>query len=107
MHLAIGIAGSGPAFVFVLLDAIARLAADSGVEYGKALQMASQTFLGAAKILLKGGAPIEDLLRQIAVPNGTTEAGLKKMRELELGARYQEVVKAAARRSAEMSQEIK
>lgn len=106
MDLATGIAGSGPAFAFVLMDALARLGEQAGIPYEKGLKMASQTFLGAAQILLKGGVPVEDLLRQIAVPNGTTEAGLKAMRELEVGKRYQDVISAAAKRSAEISREI-
>lgn len=107
MDIATGMAGSGTAYVFSLIEAIARLGEQEGISYEKSLKMAAQTFLGASRILLKGDVAVEELLGQIALPNGTTEAGLKVMKELEIPKRLQSVIKAAANRSKEISEEIR
>lgn len=106
MDIATGIAGSGPAYVFSLIEAFARAGVEAGIPYEKSLKMASQTFLGAARILLKGGTAVEELLGQIALPNGTTEVGLKVMKELEIASRLQSVIAAAANRSKAISEEM-
>lgn len=106
MDLATAMAGSGPAFVFSLIEAVARLGEKGGIPYDKSLKMAAQTFLGSARLLLKGGVAVDELLGQIAVPNGTTEAGLKVMRDLEIGKHLQAVIEAAASRSKAISEEV-
>ncbi len=106
MDIATAIAGSGPAFVFSLIEAVARLGEKEGIAYEQSIQMAAQTFLGAARIILQGGASVEDLLGQIALPNGTTEAGIKVIKALEIEKHFQSVIQAAASRSKAISQEI-
>ncbi|MGB7977878.1 MAG: pyrroline-5-carboxylate reductase [Chlamydiales bacterium] len=105
MDVCCGIAGSGPGFVFRLIEAMARIGEKEGLSYAKALKMAAQTFAGAAKLVLKTGDP-QTLLRQIATPNGTTEAGLKMMTALHVDEHLQNVVSASARRSKELSEEF-
>lgn len=107
MDIATGIAGSGPAYAFTLMEAVARLGEQEGIPYEKSLKMAAQMFLGSAKILLKGGVVVDELIRQIAVPNGTTEAGLKVMKELGIAKQLQDVFSVAASRSKAISQEIR
>jgi len=104
MDISCGIAGSGPGFVFRLIEAMAREGEKQGLSYEKALKMAAQTFLGAAKVILKGGVP-EILIQQIATPNGTTEAGFKMMKATEIEKHYQSVVDASAKRSKELSEQ--
>lgn len=103
MDIGCAIAGSGPGFVFELIESIARLGEKKGLSYPHALKMAAQTFSGAAQLILKGARP-ETLLQQIATPQGVTEAGLKKMRSLHLGEQFQSVIESAAERSHELSQ---
>ncbi len=98
MDIACGIAGSGPGFVFRLIDAVAKLGKQEGLSYEQALKMAAQTFMGAAKLVMKKGK-IDSLLERIATPNGTTEAGLKKMSELHIDEEFQKVILASAQRS--------
>ena len=105
MDISCGIAGSGPGFVFRLIEAMARTGEKHGLSYEKALKMASQTFAGAARLILKGGVP-EDLIHRIATPNGTTEAGFNAMTALEIDKAMQGTVEASARRSKEISEEI-
>lgn len=103
--IACGIAGSGPGFVFRLIEAMARVGEKEGIAYSEALKMAAQVFHGASRLILKGGMPSE-LMHQIAVPNGTTAAGFEVMGRTQIDAHLQETVLAAAKRSHELSQEI-
>lgn len=104
MDIGCGMAGSGPGFVFRLIEASARLGEKEGIAYEESLKIAAQTFLGAAQLILKGGVSPAQLLEQIATPNGTTEAGLNKMNELHLDQAFQSVIQAAADKSEKMSQ---
>jgi pyrroline-5-carboxylate reductase len=103
MDLTVGISGSGPAFVIRLIETMARTGEAHGMAYSTALKMAAQTFLGAAQLLLKGKTSPQDLLAQITVPNGTTQAGLRVMSQLEIEPRFRSVIEAAAKRSQELS----
>lgn len=103
MDISCGIAGSGPGFVFRLLHSAAQAGEKEGLCYEQALQMAAQTFMGAAKLVMKK-KQIDSLLNAIATPNGTTEAGLKKMDELNIGDHFQKVILASSQRSKELSQ---
>ncbi|MBX7066017.1 MAG: pyrroline-5-carboxylate reductase [Parachlamydiales bacterium] len=105
MDISVGISGSGPGFVFRLIEAVAREGEKKGIPYPDALKMAAQTFMGAGKLVLKKGN-VQNLLIQIATPNGTTEAGLKKMTELKIDEHYQAVVNASTKRSHELSEEF-
>jgi len=104
MDICCGIAGSGPGFVFRLIEAMARAGEKEGLSYSKALKMAAQTFAGAGKLVLKKGKP-EILLTQIATPNGTTEAGLRSMTASNMDEHFQNVVAASSKRSKELSEE--
>ncbi len=104
MDVSCGIAGSGPGFVFRLIESMARAGEKEGLEYAKALKMAAQTFAGAAKLILKKSHP-ENLLLQIATPNGTTEAGLRMMHSLQMDEHFQTVISASVKRSKELSEE--
>jgi len=105
MDICCGIAGSGPGFVFRLIEAMARAGEKGGLTRAKALKMAAQTFAGAAKLILKGSEP-EMLLQQITTPNGTTEAGLKVMTALHIDNYFQSVVEASSKRSKELAEEF-
>lgn len=105
MDICSAIAGSGPGFFFRLMDAIAKEGVAKGLAYPEALKMTAQTFIGAGTLVLKRG-DANSLLDQIATPNGTTEAGLKKMKELHLAEQFQNVLKASEQRSKEISKEL-
>lgn len=103
MDIGCGMAGSGPGFVFRLIEASARLGEKTGIPYEESLKIAAQTFLGAAQLILKGGALPIRLIHEIATPNGTTEAGFNKMNELHLDQGFQAVIQASADRSKVLS----
>jgi len=101
MDLIVGMSGSGPAFVIRLIEAMARAGVAHGMNYKEALQISAQTFLGAAKLIEKGHQP-QDVLTQIAVPGGTTQAGLQVMTQLEMDKHFRAVIEAATKRSSEL-----
>lgn len=104
MDITCGLSGSGPGFVFKLIEAFAKAGEKEGIDPATALLMAAQTFLGAAQLVLKK-KDLVSLLEQITVPQGTTEAGLKKMQELHISEHLQAVVAASSKRSQELSNE--
>ena len=91
---ATGLAGSGPGFVFKLIQAMAHAGEKQGIPRDQALKMAAQTFLGSAKLVLSG-ADLSSLLVQIATPGGTTEAGFQVMDKTEIGKHLQETIEAS------------
>jgi pyrroline-5-carboxylate reductase len=105
MDISCAIAGSGPGFVFRLIESVAKEGERKGLAFADALKMAAQAFMGAAKLVLKK-QNVENLITQIATPNGTTEAGLKKMAELKMDEHIHAVIAASARRSKELSEEF-
>ncbi len=102
MDISCAIAGSGPGFVFRLIEAMAQEGVSQGLSYELGLKMAAQTFAGAARLILKGHLP-EALIAEIATPNGTTEAGFRVMDQLDIDGMFKKVVTAAARRSSSLA----
>lgn len=103
MDAVTGLSGSGPAYVFVILEAMA----DAGVRMGLPREMASflanQTVFGAAKMVMDVKRHPAELKDMVASPGGTTIAGLKKLEEGKVRAAIMEAVEAATLRSRELS----
>lgn len=102
MDIGCALAGSGPAFVLELIEAMARQGEREGLPYSQALSIAAQTFLGAAQLVRSGALP-EDLLHTIATPGGTTQAGLEEMRKGGAAILFSDALSAAAERSSQIS----
>lgn len=73
------ISGSSPAFVFRFAKDIINSGIENGLDEATARKMVAQTILGSAKMILKSDFEIDELIRRVASPNGTTEAGLKSL----------------------------
>lgn len=97
------LSGSGPAYVFLVAEAMIQSGIAVGLEPEISRQLAIQTVLGAAKLLAESGEAPDILRRKVTSPGGTTEAALKVMNEGRLVELFVEAVKAAARRSQELS----
>jgi pyrroline-5-carboxylate reductase len=102
MDGATAVSGSGPAYMFRIIDSIAEGGAACGLDRETSQLLAAQTMLGAAAMVLSGRKSPEELVREVTTPGGTTEAGLKEMDNRDLRAALIETVKAAAARSREL-----
>lgn len=97
-----GLSGSGPAYVFEFIQALADGGVAEGLPRDTALQLAAQTVLGAAAMVLETGTHPAVLKDQVTSPGGTTSRGLEKLAEKGFSGIVMQAVRAASSRSAEL-----
>ena len=98
------VSGSGPAYVFLLIECLTDAAVDAGLEPGLAQRLAIATVRGAGAYAASADADPATLRRQVTSPKGTTEAALAVLLEGDALKRLvRDAVRAAARRSRELS----
>ncbi len=97
-----GVSGSGPAYVFVFLEALADAGVRAGLPRDIAHRLACQTTFGAAKLALESGLHPGQLKDRVTSPGGTTIAGLARLEAGGLRAALHEAVEAATRRAREL-----
>ena len=96
-----GVAGSGPAYVFLLAEALIDAAVDEGLDPLMAARVVRQLLLGSATLLDRDGDPTR-LREMVTSPNGTTAAGLAALAEHDLRGAVGAAVRAATQRSREL-----
>jgi pyrroline-5-carboxylate reductase len=97
-----GLSGSGPAYVFAMVEALRDAGAREGLPEETALRLASQTVFGAARLLLEGKEAPEVLRERVTSPGGTTRAGLDALVAAGFAEAIRGAVRAATRRSVEL-----
>lgn len=102
MDAVTGLSGSGPAYVYVMIEALADGGVKMGLSRSVAELLAAQTVLGAARMLLESGEHPGRLKDRVASPGGTTIAGIHKLEEGRLRATLISAVEAATKRSKEL-----
>jgi len=98
-----GLSGSGPAFVFVMIEAMADGGVRAGLPRKVAQELAAQTVLGAAKMVLETGKHPGALKDSVASPAGTTIEGLAALEKGGARAAFSNAVYSAAKRAEELS----
>lgn len=97
-----GLSGSGPAYVFLFVEALADAGVKVGLPRDVSRLLAAQTVLGAAKMVLESGRHPAELKDMVASPGGTTIAGLHVLERGGLRGTLMEAVEAATIRSREL-----
>ena len=99
------VSGSGPAYVFLLAEAMTDAAVLLGLPRATAAQLVTQTLQGSAAMLARPGATPAVLREQVTSPGGTTAAALRVLEDNKLRAAFMSALEAARDRSKELSAE--
>jgi pyrroline-5-carboxylate reductase len=97
-----GLSGSGPAYVFLVAEALIEGGVTAGLPRPVSEALAIQTLLGAARMLVETGDGPEALRAAVTSPGGTTAAGLRELERAGVRSALIEAVLAATRRSVEL-----
>lgn len=97
-----GLSGSGPAYVFLIAEALIDAGVSAGLPRDVSTVLAQQTLYGAAKLLVTSGESPTDLRAQVTTPAGTTAAGLRVLEQRAVRAALIDAVAAATERSRQL-----
>ncbi|MEA9984738.1 MULTISPECIES: pyrroline-5-carboxylate reductase [Subtercola] len=97
------ISGSGPAYVYLLIEKLTAAAVEKGFTPAQAAQLVNGTFAGATELLRQSGASAEQLRVQVTSPKGTTERALAVLQDARLDDLFIEATSAALARARELA----
>lgn len=97
------ISGSGPAYVFLLVEALTEAARGKGFDEADARLMAEQTFIGATALLAATGDDPAELRRRVTSPKGTTERAIGVLQTANLDGLFSQATDAALARARELA----
>jgi pyrroline-5-carboxylate reductase len=102
MDAVTGLSGSGPAYIFTIIEALADGGVHEGLDRKTSKLLAAQTVLGAAKMVLEDGSHTAELKDMVTSPGGTTSRALRVMEERGVRIAMMDAVIAACERSKEL-----
>ncbi|MBP1934654.1 pyrroline-5-carboxylate reductase [Ammoniphilus resinae] len=97
-----GVSGSGPAYIYLLVEAMQKGAVQAGLPAGMSRELILQTIIGAAEMLKETGEDPAVLREKVTSPGGTTQAGLEVLRSLG----FEQALVACILRATERSKEL-
>lgn len=101
-----GLSGSGPAYIYYLIEAMEKSAAEIGLEGELAQQLIVQTLIGAAGMVSKSTKPPKQLRQEVTSPGGTTEAGLRILKEHQVQEAFIQCIKEATAQSVRLGEAL-
>ena len=104
MKEVIAINGSSPAFIYLYAKGFVDYAAEVGIGKDEALKLFAQTLVGSAKMLTDSGMTVDELIKQVSSPGGTTIAGLEKLYEGDITGDVKRACEACTKRAYELGQ---
>ncbi len=106
MDTVTAVSGSGPAYFFLLAEALEDAAVAQGLSRDAARELAAQTCFGAGKMLRESDVAPSELRRRVTSPGGTTQAAIESFQADDFSAIVARAVAAATRRGAELSAQM-
>jgi pyrroline-5-carboxylate reductase len=106
LDIVTALSGSGPAYFFLMVEALENAAVAQGLSRETARALATQTALGAGRMLTEGSDTAATLRQKVTSPNGTTQAALESFQADHFPAIVARAVDAARRRGAELSEQM-
>ena len=103
LDLVTAVSGSGPAYFFLMAEALEDAAVDLGLSAEVARTLARETLWGAAKVLKETGRDADELRRAVSSPGGTTLAAMEVLAEASFAETVARAVEAARRRAGELT----
>ncbi|MGN7969394.1 pyrroline-5-carboxylate reductase [Microbacterium sp. 22296] len=97
------ISGSGPAYVFLLVEAFTEAAVRMGFDHDQARLLAEQTFIGATSLMAASDVDPAELRRRVTSPKGTTERAIAVLQEARLNDTFARAAEAALARAKELA----
>ncbi|EME50417.1 hypothetical protein DOTSEDRAFT_69071 [Dothistroma septosporum NZE10] len=101
-----GLSGSGPAYFFAMVEHLVASATKLGLSEEVATRLATQTCLGAGKMLVQASEPPSQLRKNVTSPNGTTQAALESFEASGFAEIVDKAVKAATNRGEELGRTL-
>ena len=101
-----GLSGSGPAYIYYLVEAMEKAASSLTLDEKAAKQLIIQTLIGAADMLKQSPKTPAELRREVTSPGGTTEAGIRVLESFRVQEAFTACIQEAARQSERMGAEI-
>ncbi|MFC3882818.1 pyrroline-5-carboxylate reductase ProI [Bacillus songklensis] len=106
LHAVTGLSGSGPAYVYYLVESMEKAAHEIGIDTAVAKDLILQTIIGAAEMLKQSSKEPGVLRKEVTSPGGTTEAGIQKLKAFCFQEGLIECIKRATERSTELGMAI-
>lgn len=97
------ISGSGPAYVFYLIEKLTEAAKHQGFSDSEAALLVNETFLGAAELVASSPKSPAELRKQVTSPNGTTERAIARIEQTDLAQMFVEATDAALTRARDLA----